>query len=988
MRIRTLGGLGIEGVPSMRTKPLLLCAYLAIEGPKHRRHLADLFWPDAKDRSGSLRVALSRVRVLADDLVRADGRHLATEATVDVQELLNDLERGIADRIEVYQGPFLQGVDREDLGAELEEWILETRDWFASRTRHGLIALAERRADRLELDEARRLAERALRLSDLDAVDPDHLPRLHGVLDRCGSRHAARVQALARSYGIDLVAPSTNPVSPVERTPVSPSTLSPNRLPAVAGAFVGRVDEIATASELLERGQRVLTLVGGAGVGKTRLSIEVARRRLDAGRCPDGVYFVDLSTVDRPEAVIDRAARELGVVVQARGDEAEQLASAVADRRLLVVLDNVEHVLDPVREVVATLCGCAGAELLITSRTRLGMPEEWTLAVDGFDVPDDSVDDATALDADALRLFALRAVRTVGRSVIDVGDVPNVRRIGRAVAGSPLGLELAAPWLRVLSVRDLADELDRGLALLEEGRPGTPDRQRGLRAAFEHSWALLSDADREALRKLSVFRGGFRRQIAVEVTGVALPTLARLVDASLLKVSDSGRYDRHPFLYTFTEEKLADDPVERDQVRARHGRATLRLLAGLYPDVMEGAGAATAMDRIEEEEANIIAAWDWAVEAGAWDQLLAAQPCVAAYAEFRARYHYGHALSDRLVRGVRAEDPRATLLLALGYATRGFCVFRAGDPDRVRADAEEALERLPELDPGDSASVAATWWAWHALGIAAKVRGDDEESIRASERSLDAVVRALASTQDPGTVQVYSVMAGMNHHVICLGLLQGGAFLDAAEHDRASRAHFRRVGSHAESYGCHTSGLLRHLQGRYDEAVGELEQGLRLSRMVGYATATANLLEVLARAEVGRGHAGAAEAACDQALRLTDDVGDVWLGTSLRALKGSLLAGRGDTLEADAWFARAWDKADRYGLYAYGMEAVVGKALLDLHAGRAQRALPLLSFAATYPLTPDWIREAAEAGLAEGDGSGSEVEGIDLDAVRGLMASA
>jgi predicted ATPase len=988
MRIRTLGGLGIEGVPSLRTKPLLLCAYLAIEGPKPRRHLARLFWRDAKDPAGSLRVALSRTRSLGQNLVRSDGRRLSTGATVDVQELIADLERGTADRIDTYEGPFLQGIDGPAISGELEEWILDTRDWFASRIRHGLIALAERHADRLELDEARRLGERALTLSGLDAVDPDQVPRLHRVLDRCASGETARVEAVARSYGMNLAAPVDGVEREAARAPSHARPNPPNHLPEAAGTFVGRLAEIATASDLLDRGQRVLTFVGGAGVGKTRLAIEVARRRLDAGRCPDGAYFVDLAAVDRSGGVADRIARALGVVVQARGGEARQLATAVATRQLLVILDNVEHVLESVREIISAIGGCAGLELLITSRARLGTPDEWTLTIEGFDVPDESVDDAVALRSDAMRLFGLRAVRTRGRSVMDVANVGDVRRICRAVAGSPLGLELAAPWLRVLSVHDLADELDRGLALLEEGEPGWPDRQRGLRAAFEHSWSLLSERDRQALRRLSVFRGGFRREIATEVAGVTLPTLARLVDASLLTVSDSGRYERHPFLSTFTEEKLAEHPAERDEVRARHGRSTLRLLARLYPGTMGGSAAAAAMDRIEEEEANIVAAWEWALAEGAWDDLLAAHPCLAAYAEYRARYHYGHALSDRIVRGVRADGPRSTLLLALAYATRGFCVFRAGDPERVRADAEEALARLPDLDPHDPACVAATWWAWHALGIAAKVQGDGQESIRASERALHAAERALASSLEPAFLLPYSVQAGMNHHVVCLGLLQRGELDEAEEHDRASRAHFRRVGSHAESYGCQTSGLLRLLQGRWDAAVREIEHGLALSRMVGYVTATANLLEGLVRAELGRGDATAAERACDEALRLTDDVGDVWLGTSLRALKGSLLAGRGDAVEADAWFARAWDMADRYGLQGYGMEAVVGKARLDLEAGRHERAVPLLRFVRTYALSPGWIREAAEADLVQVGRDGSDPPAIDLDDVRALMASA
>jgi predicted ATPase len=983
MRIRTLGGLAVEGVPPIGTKSSLLCTYLAIEGPKDRRHVEALFWAEAKDPAASLRVALSRLRRRADGLVRRDGPRLRSEASVDALELLAELERGITDRIDHYRGPFLHGIDRDVTGAELQEWVLETRDWLTARVQRGLTLVAERRAERMDLDDARRLAERAVDLTGPDAIEPDLLLRLLAVLERCGSGVTARVEAVALGYGMPLAALR----APRDAADAEAATAT---LPRPRNAFIGRSAEIAQVVAALDEGRRLVSLIGGGGVGKTRLAIEVAHRRLDAGRCPDGATFVDLASVADPDRVVDRVAHAAGVVVQARDDAVDQLAAALSRRRQLLVLDNVEHVLEPVRDVVRALRTCPAVELLVTSRRRLDVADEWSLALHGFEVPGDDVDDAEALGSDALRLFAVRALRPGGRAAVGIADVPDLRRICRSVAGSPLGVELAAPWLRILSVGDLADELDRGLALLDGSGAGIPVRQRGPRAAFEHAWSLSSERERAALRRLAVFRGGFRRDGASAVADVALPTIARLVDASLLTVTDAGRYERHPFLSGFAEEKLAERPEEREELRARHGRYVLGLLNELYPAIMDGEPAAAAFDRIEEEEANLEAAWGWALETGAWSELLAALPTVAAYAEFRARYHYGHALADRLARSVPTTTEERRLLAGLALATRGFTVFRAGDPGRVRSDGEAALDLLPPLDPDDPASVAAHWWAWHARSVGAKVQGDAAASIRTSERARDAVVEALARPQAPEIAIAQHVMAGMSHHVICLGELQLGDLAAAEAHDRASRRAFRAVGSHAESYGCHTSGLLRLLDGRHDEAAQELEQGLVLSRRVGYVTATANLLEVLARAEAGRGDAARAESVCDEALRLTDDVGDVWLGTSLRAFKGSLVAGRGDAIEAAAWFARAWRTADRYGLHGYGMEAVVGMACLELAAGRSVPAVACLRFVREYAWAPDWIRAEAEAALG-GASAASERSSdppIGLDELRAFMTSA
>ena len=148
MRLRTFGGLALDGEHEPRPKPLLLAAYLALEGPKDRGHLSELFWRDAKDPAASLRVALSQLRSRSEDLVRSEGRAVWTEVSTDAHELLTDLERGSADRIEAYRGPFLAGVDGRVARNELEEWVLETRTFLASRIRSHLVSLAERRCAR------------------------------------------------------------------------------------------------------------------------------------------------------------------------------------------------------------------------------------------------------------------------------------------------------------------------------------------------------------------------------------------------------------------------------------------------------------------------------------------------------------------------------------------------------------------------------------------------------------------------------------------------------------------------------------------------------------------------------------------------------------------------------------------------------------------------------------------------------------------------
>ena len=967
MELRTLGGLELVGGEVARRRPLLLAAYLALEGAKDRRHLAELFWGDTKDPGANLRVALTHLRAaLGDRLAVARGR-VGTTLRTDAQELLADLERGVVERLDTYRGPFLAGIDGPDVAGDLADWVEGTRSFLASRVRAGVIALAERRAERFEGAAARELAERALAIGPMDELDPDRLPALHAVLAAGGSPEAARVAALAREYGMPLDAREVASLGAHGR-PVVPATGSPRSvLPRSTTAFVGRVRELAHVAELLDqRDVHLVTLHGGAGTGKTRLAVEVARRWHDAGRAPDGAFFVDLAAVRDAAALPDAMAAALGMVVQRAGDEIDQLARAIGARRLLVVLDNVEHLVAAAPAVGRLLGACPGLVVVATSRLRLGLPGEWRVPVGGLEVPTRASDDPDVLlAADAARLFARRTARVRGRPV-EATEAIEVRRVCEAVAGNPLALELAAPWTRVLPMADLADELEQGLDLLQADPSNDPTADEieghgGLRSAFERSWRLLADGDRRALRRLATFRGGFDRETAAAVAETSLAQLARLVDASLLAMDDAGRFDRHPLLYAFAQERLAADPTEEAEARARHGRVLLDLVRDLNAAIMGGAAAEDALRRLRLEEANVAAAWSWALEAGDWGRLERALPCIAAYAEFQARYHYGHQLADAVAQRVAHAASAQRTLLALARAVRGFCVFRAGDPQRVAADGRAALELLAREDAADPSVVEATWWAHHCLAMAGKVRADAAACVHHSSAALELAEAALAAPAPAARVPVLSVMAGINHHVVCLGLVVGGDVAGAARHDRASRAHLRRVDSHGDAYGAQTTALLALLAGDAEGAVAAVREGLGRSRRVGYGTATANLLEVLARAELARGRFDAAAAACAEARSITSDVGDVWLGTSLSALEGTLAAARGDSAGAAAWYARSWALAEEHALHGYGMEAVLGRAQLALATGDAETGIALIDVVRRHAFAPAWIRAAADA---------------------------
>jgi tetratricopeptide (TPR) repeat protein len=181
------------------------------------------------------------------------------------------------------------------------------------------------------------------------------------------------------------------------------------------------------------------------------------------------------------------------------------------------------------------------------------------------------------------------------------------------VEGLPLGIELSASWVRLLSCSEIASEIKKGLELLSSTSKNVPERHRSLRAAFEQSWKLLTPKEQEVLRKLSVFAGGFRREAASEVAGAAIPLLASLVDKSLLRVLPNGRYDRHPLLYQFTREKLAELVEEQERTRADHADYFVKLAESIEPE-LRGKQQKEWLIHLEQEHENLRSVLAWTLE--------------------------------------------------------------------------------------------------------------------------------------------------------------------------------------------------------------------------------------------------------------------------------------------------------------------------------------------------------------------------------------
>ena len=407
-----------------------------------------------------------------------------------------------------------------------------------------------------------------------------------------------------------------------------------HNLPHQSTAFIGRETELAEIDALLSDPTcRLLTLVGSGGIGKTRLALRAATDQLP--QFAHGVYFVPLTPVDSADMIASAIASAIQLSFFGAEDLHTQVFDYLRDKHLLLLLDNFEHLLDGVDLLIAILKSAANVKLLVTSRERLNVREEWTLALRGLSFPEATAD--LALERySAVQLFITRA-RQVQPIFSLAANAEAVQRICQRTEGMPLALELAATWLRVMSCAQIAVQMEANLSFLTTPLRNVAARHRSLRAVFEQSWKMLSKAEQDVLMRLTVFRGGFDLNAAEEIAEATLSHLASLADKSLLQVNAGGRYDLHELLRQYAEEYLTLSE-DVDAVRAAHSAYYLNFLAQRDTDI-KGSRQQVALHRVRIELDNVQAGLDWALSHQQFDWITTPfLDCLVNFGEMGNRY--------------------------------------------------------------------------------------------------------------------------------------------------------------------------------------------------------------------------------------------------------------------------------------------------------------------------------------------------------------
>jgi len=414
-------------------------------------------------------------------------------------------------------------------------------------------------------------------------------------------------------------------------TPIAPATsriTPPHNLPNQPTAFVGREDETQTVEKLINSdANRLITLVGVGGIGKTRLALTVAERFVRPSHSTSmhnllfshGVFFVPLAPVENGEALIKTVADHLKMTFAGADPARTQLLNYLAEKRILLVLDNFEHLTTHTNLLSDILKSAPNVKLLVTSRELLRLRGEQLYEVPPLSMASQSNSLEDMAGACASQLFIQSAKRVAPDFEFNEITAPHVVRICALVGGLPLGIELSASWLEMLSIEEIGDEIEKSLDFLETDLRDVPERQRSLRAVFEYSWNLLTGDEREVFTKLAIFRGGFEREAAQKVAGASLRALTSLVNKSLIQRFPNGRYGLNKVLSQYAEEILKQrDDI--DTVSDNHGMYFSDLLKKSTP-LFNTRKEKMAIEMIDTEWENIHTALQHAMEAGEWEAI-------------------------------------------------------------------------------------------------------------------------------------------------------------------------------------------------------------------------------------------------------------------------------------------------------------------------------------------------------------------------------
>lgn len=504
-------------------------------------------------------------------------------------------------------------------------------------------------------------------------------------------------------------------------------------LPEQLTTFVGRDEELTEIRQLIAN-HRMLTLIGPGGTGKTRLSMQVASNLI--GSFPQGVWFIELEEIDSPNYLIPVVASTLQLAIDTHSsdlDPQQQLLDYLSRQSLFMVFDNFEHLVDGAPLLSDFLKASPESKCLVTSRERLNLREEWVYPLHGLGYPQNG-NGSSAEKYSGLDLFAERARQVDPNFTLTKENIAAVSRVCRLVDGLPLGIELAAAWVNVLTCTEIAAEIERDIDFLANQMDDDSSKHHSLRVIFNQSWQHLTPDQQTGFQRLGVFRGGFTREAAQQIASVSLALLSQFIQKSLLRKDKNGRFELHPLLKVFAKEKLEGNPQEWAAVHERHSHFYAQFLVD-RARLVQGEKMLQVREEIRGELGNILAALNYAITQWAIEEAYTPLCSFAIYSMtegFHTTQTYYLDLEQQLrLAGASLElgAPKLKLLLNV-IAIQAVCGVTIGEPESEKL-AQDCLALSRELNLETEIGLALL-----ILGIWSEYRSEYREAASFLEEAL------------------------------------------------------------------------------------------------------------------------------------------------------------------------------------------------------------------------------------------------------------
>lgn len=1000
-------------------KALALFSYLAVtERPQSRDILADLLWSEFSNQQArnNLRYTLRDLRQCVGDYL-----HITTQTVgfnrqsaywLDVEVLRTALTQKepfkpqeVQQALALFQGEFLAGFSVRNAPV-FEEWITQRRTEYHLLATQGFYRLADYQLSQaaaaagleatrrlLQLDPyheaGHRLQMRLFMQSGLPHLALEQYQQLQRLLNDTlqvepegETQHLYEQIRAGKALG-DVPAhltmlPSSQPL-PADSAPVLTAMPAPqHNLPGELTPFIGRIEEIATISTtLLTHHQRLITLVGEGGIGKTRLALAVAHQVQSL--FPDGIWFVPLTGLAPTADLPDRLAGAIGAAMQftfsGQSPLSEQLFRYLWPKQSLLVLDSFEHLLEGADFILELLRNTNALKILVTSRHILNFQAEYTWRVDGLSVPPRETQEALApellLRYESVALFVERARRVVRGFSLTENNQEAVVRICQFVQGLPLGAELAAALTRHYTCKEIIEALNQNYAFLATAQRDMVPRHRSIQATLAYSWSFLDEQQARIAAQCSLFRGGFAMDAAEQIMGANRALLTLLEDHSLLRLvkrsSGGSRYEMHELVRQYAAEQLQTMPLLSQQAHARFCAYYTAFVNARVEALVSDQQAQTEM---HNELNNLRQTWQWSIARGDINGLAQSSDGLFRFYYLQGMYQEGESAAQAAVMALRSllaaaeQAPLATKALierelVRALLTQGRFCEKLARLDQAEQLTSEGIERAQVLGVPD-----LEVRGYLGLAAIAQIRLDNPTMQTLGEKMLALVATGTLSERESTRMQSYGLKyLGIYHvhtgdYAQATTVFQQGLRLAQQIEDRE-----------LETMLVNNLGVVYNMAGNFTQALHCFQQTLTISQHLGERNAAGLALINLAETYHVLGEWEEAKTQIGQALALYHDIGYQLYEAKAWARLGRIAHAAGNAVMARSYLEHALHMAETAGLARVQAEfqTDLGHVLLSLqHFAEAKQIYDqaLAGWQQVGARQPVWRVQAGLAQLA------------------------